>query len=70
MPETVPLVVTLQVQSESISGSAGDPRGDATSFDGWLGLISIVERIQADLGDRTSAADVAEAHDRLREDER
>jgi hypothetical protein len=50
MPDTVHLVVDLQVGRESISGSAEGPTGAPSSFDGWLGLISIVERIRANLG--------------------
>jgi hypothetical protein len=50
MSDAVHLVVDLQVGWESISGSAASPSGEPSSFDGWLGLISLVERIQANLG--------------------
>jgi hypothetical protein len=50
MPEPVHVVVDLQVDRESISGSAESASGEPASFDGWLGLISIIERIQANLG--------------------
>jgi hypothetical protein len=50
MPDTAHLIVDLQVGRESISGSVTSPSGEPAAFDGWLGLISIIERSQAHLG--------------------
>jgi hypothetical protein len=50
MPDTAHLIVDLHVSRESISGSLQSPSGEPTEFDGWLGLISIIERTQAHLG--------------------
>ena len=47
MPDTAHLIVDLHVSRESISGSLQSPSGEPTAFDGWLGLISIIERTQA-----------------------
>jgi hypothetical protein len=49
MPGTEHLIVDLQVGHEAISGSVKVPSGDQAVFEGWLGLISIIERIQANL---------------------
>jgi hypothetical protein len=50
MPDTEHLIVDLQVGHEAISGLVKVPSGDQAAFEGWLGLISIVERTQANLG--------------------
>jgi hypothetical protein len=50
MPGTVQLRADLNVDGDSISGLVQSPSGEPTAFDGWLGLISIIERIQASLG--------------------
>jgi hypothetical protein len=50
MPDTVHLRADLNVAGDSISGSVQSPSGEPSVFDGWLGLISIIERAQASLG--------------------
>jgi hypothetical protein len=50
MPDTVHLRADLNVAGASISGSVQSPSGEPSVFDGWLGLISIIERVQASLG--------------------
>lgn len=50
MAHAIQMRLDLQVESESIHGTACDQEGRTSSFAGWLGLIAIVEQAQAELG--------------------
>jgi hypothetical protein len=47
--------VELRIEPGAISGSMTAPRHTPTAFVGWLGLIDVVERLQADLAEATDA---------------
>jgi hypothetical protein len=52
MAQTGQVRVDLEIGHESISGSLIDAQGRSSSFEGWLGLIGLVERARATLGSR------------------
>jgi hypothetical protein len=45
MNPPITLTLTLQVDGESLIGSATDDRGDRREFAGWLGLIAALDSI-------------------------
>jgi hypothetical protein len=48
--ERVHIAIDVSFEGEQISGEAGDGTGPAQPFSGWLGLITVLDRLLAPRG--------------------
>ena len=67
MEAAVEVHVELRIEPGAIAGSVSAPRRAPTAFVGWLGLIDVVGRLQAELAEATDGE--PEHHERETVDE-